>query len=362
MSTENSNALKPVHGRGASLNPANRFKPIERSTQEDWLDNPEGPAPQTIFLKDTSRSILSTNDSPDIPLNVSLNPYRGCEHGCAYCYARPTHEYFELSAGIDFETKILVKEKAPELLEKELASKKWNPQVIAFSGVTDCYQPIERQLKLTRRCLETALRFRNPVAIVTKNHLVTRDVDVLAELAQWDCAAVYLSIITLDNHLSRKLEPRAPLPEKRLEAIRTLSQAGIPVGVMTAPIIPGLNDHEIPHLLQKAASAGARFAGNVILRLPYGVKALFTQWLETHTPTQANKVLNRLREIRGGELNDSRFGSRMRGEGVYARQIQDLFQQARKRNGFDSGGPSLTTEHFRNPHNRQQKLFPDSDN
>lgn len=360
MHADKLHVLKPVHGRGASLNPANRFKPIERSWQEDGLDVPEGSAPETVFLKDNSRSILSTNDSPDIPFNASLNPYRGCEHGCAYCYARPTHEYFELSAGLDFETKILVKENAPELLAQELASKKWKPQVIAFSGVTDCYQPIERQLKLTRGCLETALRFRNPVAIVTKNHLVTRDIDVLSELARWNCAAIYLSVTTLDPDLSRKLEPRASLPKKRLDAIRTLSQAGIPVGVMTAPIIPGLNDHEIPQLLEASANAGARFAGNVVLRLPHGVKTLFTQWLETHVPTQANKVLNRLREIRGGKLSDPRFGSRMRGEGVYAKQIQDLFQQACKRYGLSRGGSSLTTKHFRNPHDRQGKLFPDS--
>ncbi len=223
--------------------------------------------------------------------------------------------------------------------------------------MTDCYQPIERQRKLTRACLETALRFRNPVAIVTKNHLVTRDADVLAELSQWRCAAVYLSLTTLDNKLSRQLEPRASLPEKRLAAIRTLSEAGLPVGVLTAPVIPGLTDHEIPRLLQEAARAGARFAGYMVLRLPYGVKDLFADWLETHYPTKAGKVLNRIRELRGGKLNDSGFSSRMKGEGVFARQIRDVFNLARKKAGIPEGGPDLTTGHFHNPHDRQQKLF-----
>ncbi len=357
MATEKSKIRKPVHGRGASQNPANRFKPLEYQAEEEGRDPSERSAPETVFLKDASRSILSTNDSPDVPFDVGVNPYRGCEHGCVYCYARPTHEYFELSAGLDFETKILVKENAPALLEQELASKKWKPQVIAFSGVTDCYQPIERQRKLTRACLETALRFRNPVAIVTKNHLVTRDADVLAELSQWRCAAVYLSLTTLDNKLSRQLEPRASLPEKRLAAIRTLSEAGLPVGVLTAPVIPGLTDHEIPRLLQEAARAGARFAGYMVLRLPYGVKDLFADWLETHYPTKAGKVLNRIRELRGGKLNDSGFSSRMKGEGVFARQIRDVFNLARKKAGIPEGGPDLTTGHFHNPHDRQQKLF-----
>jgi DNA repair photolyase len=357
MTSPQKYSAKSAKGRGAGGNPANRFKPLARSTAEDWLDDPQSPNADTQFLQDASKSILSSNDSPDIPFDQSVNPYRGCEHGCAYCYARPTHEYFELSAGLDFETQILVKEQAPELLRRALARPKWQPQVIALSGVTDAYQPVERKLELTRRCLQVALEFRNPVAIVTKNHLVTRDIDILSQLAQFDCAAVYLSVTTLDSELSRTLEPRASSPERRLEAIHILSEAGIPVGVMTAPVIPGLTDHELPNILQASKEGGAQYAGYMILRLPHGVQDIFKEWLETHVPTHAAKVLNRVREVRGGQMNDARFGSRMKGEGVYADQIRNLFEMAHRQAGFASHGPKLSTDHFRNPHDRQAKLF-----
>jgi len=357
MNVPHGHPAKPAKGRGAGGNPANRFKPLARSTAEDWLDDPQGPASDMHFLQDASKSILSSNDSPDIPFTYSANPYRGCEHGCAYCYARPTHEYFELSAGLDFETRILVKENAPALLSRELSKPKWQPQAITLSGVTDPYQPVERKLELTRRCLQVLLDFRNPVAVITKNHLVTRDTDVLAELADFDCAAVYLSVTTLDADLSRKLEPRASVPDKRLEAIRTLNDAGIPVGVMAAPVIPGLTDHELPNILKAAKQAGARSAGYLVLRLPYGVKEIFREWLETHVPTHAGKVLNRIREVRGGQMNDARFGSRMKGQGVYAEQIRLLFESAYKQAGFADRGPALSTQNFRNPHDRQTKLF-----
>ena len=246
-------------GRGAANNPTNRFESISFERDADW--NPEeDPAPTTQAFRDLTKTVITYNDSPDIPFTASLNPYRGCEHGCAYCYARPTHEYLGFSAGLDFETKIMVKENAPELLRNELSSKKWKPQVIALSGVTDCYQPMERKLKLTRRCLEVLAEFRNPVGIVTKNHLVTRDLDVLRELAQHRAVAVFISITTLDNSLTPRLEPRASLPSHRLAAIEKLSRAGVPAGVMVAPVIPALTDYEMPAIISAAVQAGAQFA------------------------------------------------------------------------------------------------------
>jgi DNA repair photolyase len=268
---------------GAASNPANRFEQIHLERDTDW--NPEeDPAPSTHFFKDSTSTLITYNDSPDVGFNASLNAYRGCEHGCIYCYARPTHEYLGFSAGLDFETRIMVKENAPELLRKELSSPKWKPQVLAMSGVTDCYQPIERKLKLTRRCLEVLAEFRNPVAIVTKNHLVTRDLDLLGELARHRAVAVFISLTTLDSGLTPKLEPRASLPKHRLAAIETLSRAGVPVGVLLAPMIPGLTDHEIPSLITAAVKAGAQSAAYMVLRLPFGVGPLFENWLTQHFP------------------------------------------------------------------------------
>src|SRR5438876_476982 len=320
------NAPAP-RARGAAENPPNRFEKIALERDPDWSD-PAEPAPPTQFFKDHSDSVITYNDSPDVGFEASLNPYRGCEHGCIYCYARPFHEYLGFSAGLDFETKIMVKEDAPELLRRELASPKWKPRVIAMSGVTDCYQPIERKLKLTRRCLEVFAEFRNPVCIVTKNHLVTRDIDVLGELARDRAAAVFVSLTTLDRTLTPKLEPRTSLPGHRLAAIEALSQARIPVGVLVAPVIPALNDHELPALLAAAAKAGAKSAGYVALRLPYAVAPLFEDWLTRHFPDRKEKVLNRIRAIRGGKLNDPKFGSRMEGEGIYAKQIAKMFDVA----------------------------------
>ncbi len=344
-----------IRGRGTSQSPPNRFKPIGVIPEEDTLA--PGPSPETQFFTDTSKTILAENDSPDIGFNFSLNPYRGCEHGCIYCYARPTHEYFELSAGLDFETKILVKENAAKLLEQKLSSRRWRPQVIVLSGVTDPYQPGEKALEITRRCLEVLLKFRNPVAIITKNNLVTRDIDLLGELARFQCAAVYLSITTLDNSLSRFMEPRASLPAKRLEAVRKLNKAKVPVGVMAAPVIPALTDHELPSILSKAAEHGARFAGFTVVRLPYGVKDLFAEWLETHYPNKKKKVLNRIRAVRGGKLNDPKFSSRMKGEGVFAEQIASLFSVARRKAGIPQQSPNLSTDHFTNWTDKQLPLF-----
>jgi DNA repair photolyase len=274
------------------------------------------------------------------------------------CYARPTHEYLGLSAGLDFESRILVKEDAPELLRRELSSPRWKPQALSLSGVTDPYQPVERRLRITRRCLEVLAGFRNPVAVVTKNHLVTRDVDLLSGLARHDAAVVAVSLTTLDDDLRRVMEPRTSRPARRLAAIRALAEAGVPVGVMTAPVIPGLTDHELPALLSAAAEAGASFAACVPVRLPHAVRPLFEDWLERHFPERRQKVLNRIREIRGGKLNDSRFGTRMRGEGLFADHIAQLFAISCRRAGLDPGHfPKLSTSAFRRPGPGQPSLF-----
>ena len=352
--------LSSIRGRGAADNPANRFVPLHLERDEEW--NPEeDPSPATQFYRDATGSIINYNDSPDIGFNASINPYRGCEHGCIYCYARPTHEYLGFSAGLDFESKIMVKDNAPELLRKELSSTKWKPQVIAMSGVTDCYQPVERKLKLTRRCLEVLAEFRNPVGIVTKNHLVTRDIDLLGDLASHQAAVVFVSLTTLDASLAAKLEPRASLPHHRLAAIEALSKAGIPVGVMTAPIIPALNDHEIPNLIAAAVNAGAQFAGYVTLRLPFGLGPLFEEWLARHFPDRKEKVLNRVRAVRGGKINDPNFGTRMRGEGTFADQIEGLFEAACRKAGVAGRHPELSAAAFRVPSSaggNRQSMFP----
>lgn len=337
-----------MRGRGAAGNPPNRFEKVRYEDDRDWTD-PEDPAPATQFLKDPSRSIITYNDSPDVGFDASLNPYRGCEHGCIYCYARPTHEYLGFSAGLDFETRILVKEDGPELLRRELSSPNWKPQVVAISGVTDPYQPVERRLGLTRRCLEVLVEFRNPFVVVTKNHLVTRDLDVLQEMARFEGTAVFLSITTLDSSLARIMEPRTSQPPRRLAAIEALTQAGVPAGVMVAPVIPGLTDHELPSIIMAAVRAGARFAGYVPLRLPHGVGPLFEQWLTQHAPARKDKVLNRVRAIRGGRLNDSRFGSRMKGEGIFAKQIAAMFALACRKADIDGRNPNLSTAAFRRP-------------
>jgi DNA repair photolyase len=342
-------------GRGAGGNPPNRFEKIRLERDEDW-DPAEELAPHTQFLRDLSQTIISYNDSPDIPFNASLNVFRGCEHGCSYCYARNTHEYLGFSAGLDFETKIMVKENAPELLRRELSSPKWKPQTLGMSGVTDCYQPIERKLQLTLRCLAVLAEFRNPVSIITKNHLVTRDIGLLRELAAHQAVTVHLSINSLDSELARKLEPRAASPKMRLAAVEALAKAGVPVGVLVAPVIPGLNDHEIPSVLAAAKSAGAGWAGTEILRLPLTVAPIFEEWLEQNFPEKKDKVLNRIRAIRGGKLNDPRFGSRMRGEGIFADQISQMFHVARRKAGLKEEGPELSTAAFRRPEGAQLNL------
>ncbi len=295
--------------------------------------------------------------APDVGFSYGLNSYRGCEHGCAYCFARPYHEYLGFSSGLDFETKIMVKLRAPELLRKELTRKNWQPQPIAMSGATDCYQPAERQFKLTRACLQVCAELRHPIFIITKNALVTRDLDVLTELARHQCIGVHVSVTSLDADLAGRLEPRASRPQARLNAIRELSAAGVPVGVMFAPAIPGLNDHEMAAVLEAAAAAGAKRAGYVLLRLPHAVKEVFTRWLEDHEPGKKARVLDRLRTLSGGKLYRSEWGKRMTGEGIFADQMSALFDVTCRRLGLNQEHFTLSTDHFRRPGGEQLTLF-----
>ncbi len=346
-----------IKGRGTALNPVNRFELIEIEIDREWLESGEAPSHQTVYYEDRTRTILSENDSPDIGFKYSINPYRGCEHGCIYCYARPSHEYFGWSSGLDFETKILVKRDAPKLLAEAFRRRSWQPQVIAFSGNTDCYQPIERKLEITRGCLEVFLRFRNPLGLITKNALILRDLDLLQELARRNLVSVAISITTLDKQLCRKMEPRTSAPQNRLETIAQLAKAGVPVGVNVAPIIPGLTDHEIPAILAAAAEHGAQRAGFILVRLPYANKELFVDWLKTHYPERAQKVLSAIRDVRNGALNDPRFGTRFSGEGERAEAIARLFQVCCQKHGLNRHFTHLTTEHFRREETRQGDLF-----
>jgi DNA repair photolyase len=338
-----------LDGRGTRLNPANRFERIHLDLSE--CDDPElaTPAAPTELYRDATKSILAENDSPDIGFRFSVNPYRGCEHGCIYCYARPSHEFLSFSAGLDFERRILVKDDAPALLRRALAAPKWQPQVVALSGNTDCYQPIERRLRLTRGCLEVFAEFRNPVSVITKSALVTRDVDVLQQLAAHGAVSVSLSITSLDAELARRMEPRAATPERRLEALAALAAAGIRTNVMVAPVIPGLNDHEIPAILERVAAAGAQSAAWTMVRLASPLDQLFADWLERCFPDRCVRVLSRIRECRAGKLSDSRFHVRQRGQGSYAQQIRDLFALAARRRGLDRPLPPLNSAAFRRP-------------
>jgi DNA repair photolyase len=347
---------QPIHGRGTSFNPANRFESISYQPDPDY-DPREDPALTTRFFKDTSKTIISRNKSPDVGFETSLNPYRGCEHGCVYCFARPFHEYLGLSSGLDFESKIFVKEDAPDLLRRELGHQKWDPQVLVMSGVTDPYQPIERSLQITRRCLAVLLEFRNPVAIITKNRLVTRDIDLLKPMAQYRGCVVNVSVTTLDAKLASLMEPRASQPQDRIKAIEQLSQAGIPVRVMTAPMIPGLNDHELPAILEKAAKAGARCAAYVVVRLPYAVSDLFQDWLSQHFPQRKEKILNRLRSMRNGKLYDADWGTRMSAEGPYAKSMETLFDVYCKKYGLNKEPIEISSAAFENPDQKQYQLF-----
>ncbi len=346
----------PIRGRGASDNPANRFEGKYIDYELD-KESGEKPAQDTKLIADDTKEILSKNDSPDIPFTYSLNPYRGCEHGCIYCYARPTHEFLGFSAGLDFESRIMVKYDAPEKLRTKLASAKWKPASIALSGVTDPFQPIERKLKITRSCLEVLVEARNPIGIITKNYLVTRDIDLLKELTVFNAVHVTLSITTLDRNLARIIEPRTSQPNRRLKAIEKLANNGVSVGVNVAPIIPGLTDHECPQILEKAKDAGATHASYTIVRLPYGVKDLFKEWLEQYFPERKEKILNRIRDIRNGKLNESEFGERFHGKGNYASQIRSMFNIHVEKLGMNKNERLLSAKHFRRPQEGQLDLF-----
>jgi DNA repair photolyase len=346
-------------GSGASINPPHRFggpQPVpDPDTEPDYLDDLQ--RRPTEYLPDQSRTIVTENDSPDLGFRFSINPYRGCSHGCAYCYARPTHEYLELSAGLDFETKIFVKEAAPDLFRDFLNKERWRPEPIGVSGVTDPYQPAERGFRLTRGCLEVAAEAFQPLALITKNALVLRDLDLLSRMAAADLVHVNISLTTLDAALARSMEPRTSTPAARLRAMRALREAGVPVRVFISPVIPGLTDSEIPALLAAAKEAGAQAAAFVMLRLPLTVAPVFLEWLRRTQPERAERVEARIRGVRGGKLNDTEFGTRMRGTGEMARQIASLFRLFAKRHGLDGGLPPYDCSRFRPPRPRSGPLW-----
>jgi DNA repair photolyase len=375
---------EPLHrGRGALSNESSRYDSEKRvRTTDGWetggfpetgaspgkaaspgtgaspetADDDALPPLRTTLTRDATRTILARNSSPDIPFDRSINPYRGCEHGCIYCFARPTHAYLGLSPGLDFETRILFKPDAASLLVAELASPKYRPDVIAMGTNTDPYQPVERDLKITRQILRVLSDFNNPVGIVTKNHMVTRDIDILGDMAKRNLAEVFVSVTTLDRELARTMEPRASTPHRRLDAIRTLARAGVPVGVMTSPMIPGLNDHEMEAILEAASDAGATRAGFIVLRLPLEIKELFEEWLRQHRPDRAERVLSLIRQTRGGALYQAEFGKRMRGEGPIAELLASRFAVAVKRLGLNRERYRLDTARFRVPESARTAL------
>lgn len=340
-------------GRGSSSNPANRFDRLAYSP--DPGEEPDGR--ETLVYLDSSRSIISENESPDVALARGVNPYRGCAHGCSYCFARPFHEYLGLSSGLDFETRLFAKPNAPALLREAFTARGYEPRPLALSGATDPYQPIERRFGITRQCLEVMAEFRQPVCVITKSALVERDVDLLAELARHGAAAVAMSVTTLDADLQRRLEPRASTPRARLGAIRALSAAGVPVSVSVSPVIPGLTDHEVPAILAAAREAGAVSATWILLRLPHAVKEIFEGWLAAHEPLKKEKVLNTLRQMHGGALYDPAFGKRMRGSGPRSEQIEQLFDLHCRRNQLGRGSLTLSSSAFRVPERGQMDLF-----
>src|SRR5258705_5591607 len=331
----NQRADQPPHGRGTGDHPTNRFERLAVLADPDaQLHECEQIQPRTQFFRDSSKSVIAYNSSPDLGFMTSFNPYRGCEHGCIYCYARPTHEYLGFSAGLDFETRIMVKEDAPQLLRAEMSKKSWVPQTVSIGGATDPYQPVEKKLCITRKCLEVFLEFKNPATVITKNHLVTRDVDVLSAMAKENLTGVFVSITTLRKELTQIMEPRTAVPKMRLAVIEKLAKAGVPVGVMVAPVIPGLTDEEMPAILKAAADAGAITAGYVPVRLPFAVKELFEKWLEEDNPDRKGQGVDRMPDMRGGKLNDSDFHTRMRGFGVFAEQMERMFEVASKEAGI----------------------------
>jgi DNA repair photolyase len=350
-------------GRGAPGNPAGRFERSEtRAVDTGWYlanEDEEGNAPKlrTTLHIDTSRKVINTIDSPDLPYMRSINPYRGCEHGCIYCYARPSHNYLGYSSGLDFETQIFYKPDAPELMKKEMAVRGYEPLPITLGSNTDCYQPAERELRITRGIVEVLHEHAHPLTIITKSALVVRDIDLLAPMASQNLARVLVSLTTLDPELARAMEPRAAAPHRRLATIKALAEAGIPVTVMVAPLIPALNDMEMEKILAAAWDAGARSAGFTLVRLAYDLKDLFKEWLETHRPERAAHVLSLIRQTRGGKLYDADWSQRRRGTGPYAELIAQRFELATKRLGFNGERGHLRTDLFRSPQHAGQFTF-----
>jgi DNA repair photolyase len=335
-------------GRGAQIKPENKFRKQQLSEfHVEGIDDFEQGRTTTQFYKDTAKKIVNLVRSRDIPTPYSMNPYQGCEHGCAYCYARVTHEYYGFDAGLDFESRIVLKENAPALLEKELSNQQWVPGPIMLSGNTDCYQPVERQLGITRKLLEVLLNFRHPVSVITKNNLILRDIDLLKDLAADNLVHVMISITTLDEKLRSILEPRTSTSQLRLKAIEKLTQAGIPTGVMNAPVIPGINHHEIPSVLKAAAEHGAKTAGMTIVRLNGSIKEIFSDWLKRNYPDRHEKVMTQIADLHGGKVEDHVPGRRMEGTGNFARTIQDLFDLARRKYFAGRSFPPYDLTRFR---------------
>ena len=343
--------LRALKGRGAASNPLGRFETIRRHAEDDgWqhavLDE-EQPRPQTMVTEERARSVITRNDSPDIGFDQAMNPYRGCEHGCIYCFARPSHSYLNLSPGLDFETKLRAKSNFAEVLRAELAKPGYVPKPINIGSNTDVYQPIEKHRQLTRAALEVLAECRHPFTIVTKNALIERDLDLLAPMARNGLVQVFISINSLDNQLAAKLEPRASAPHRRIKAVRTLAEAGVPVGVLVAPIIPALNDRDMEAVLDQAAAAGANSAGYTVLRLPHELKVLFREWLALHAPQRAEHVMSLVQQMNGGRDYDSNFATRMRGQGVFADLLRRRFEVACRRHGFGRAWElTLDTSHF----------------
>ncbi len=350
---------KPIKGRGATLNPEGRFETVRREVFDDgWGSIGEDPKPKTHVTEERARSIISRNSSPDVPFELSINPYRGCEHGCIYCYARPTHAYLDLSPGLDFETRLYAKINAAQLLKEELGRPQYRCSPIALGANTDPYQPIEREYGITRDILRVLSEFEHPLTIVTKSALVERDLDLLVAFAGKNLVQVWISCSTLDHNVARKMEPRAAAPQRRIETLRKLSAAGVPCGVLVAPIVPFLTDSAVEDVLQSAAQAGARTAGYVVMRLPYEIKDLFRDWLAHHFPLKAEHVMSRVRAMREGRENDPNFGSRMRGQGLFAELLKRRVDNACRRMGLNRERLTLDTRRFRppSPHG-QMNLF-----
>ncbi len=346
-----------MKGRGAQLNTKNPFS--SRELVQEHIEGLDEPLVKekviSQFFNEHAKNIVNKIDSPDLSYNYSINAYQGCEHGCIYCYARNSHTYWGYSAGLDFESKIIIKKNAPQLLEKHLQKKSWRPEPIMLSGNTDCYQPIEKKLQLTRNLLKVFLKYGNPVGMITKNNLILRDIDVLRELANKSLVRVVVSVTTLDEDLRRKMEPRTTTAENRLKVVEALSASGIPVGVLVAPIIPGLNNYEIPKIVEAVGSAGALMAGYTVVRLNGDVKTIFRKWLESNFPDRANKVWEQIAQLHGGNVNDSTWGRRMKGEGILAESIRQIFKASVKKHLSGRSFPPFDLTHF--SANGMMKLF-----